>query len=303
MFERKLNVSNPIIWDHHSGGWKTIVDIIQKNFSTENGIRFVSAIEDEILENGAIKEPWVGFMHQVPKQSLNFPDVSRILEMEDWKISQKSCLGIWVLCDYLKQYLDKHIKGIKISTVLYANEEKQLKFNYDSFLKKENKQIVFIGEYLRNYQAFLELNVENYSKLLPLGNKTIERFISKFSSDSLSSVNIVNRLSNSEYESLFADNIFFLNLFDAVAVTTVIECISHCTPIIINKVGALPEYLGNEYPLFYNKISEVNALFSDDLLLSAHEYLQQDFIQEKIKLASFINNFYNSEIYQLLPKI
>ena len=42
---------------------------------------------------------------------------------------------------------------------------------------------------------------------------------------------------------------------------TVIECIVRCTPIIINPLDSVVEYLGNEYPLYYtNMVSAVKLI-------------------------------------------
>jgi len=58
----------------------------------------------------------------------------------------------------------------------------------------------------------------------------------------------------------------FLNLIEAGGCTTVIECISRNTPIIINRLESLEEYLGKSYPLFYESVEQAEAIFSNNFI-------------------------------------
>jgi hypothetical protein len=81
-------------------------------------------------------------------------------------------------------------------------------------------------------------------------------------------------LSNDEYDELLSNNVVFLNLVDASACNTIIECIVRNTPILVNRLPAVVEYLGNDYPLYYNSFEEAYEILSDnDKLLKAHKYL------------------------------
>src|SRR5690242_15508776 len=83
---RKLNIGKPTPWPHHRGGWKYVCRLLLEHLHCEGGVRFVAAVEDEIFEGKVISEPWVGFVHQVPKHNLRwFPDLERLLANECWK--------------------------------------------------------------------------------------------------------------------------------------------------------------------------------------------------------------------------
>lgn len=103
------------------------------------------------------------------------------------------------------------------------------------------------------------------------------------------SVSVINRLNNHQYDDLLTNNIVFINLIDASACNTLIECAVRHTPIIVNRHPAVVEVLGERYPLYYNK-DEPNGISTnyfkmnkeiDDLLsvkgiiLKAHNYLQK----------------------------
>lgn len=87
-------------------------------------------------------------------------------------------------------------------------------------------------------------------------------------------VTTIGTLNNMEYDTLLSKTVVFLHLEDASAVNTVIECIMRNTPIIVNKLPAIVEYLGDEYPLYYNgdNFNEVERFTITDIN-RAHKYL------------------------------
>ena len=46
-------------------------------------------------------------------------------------------------------------------------------------------------------------------------------------------------------------------------------------PIVINRLDACIEYLGSDYPLYYDYPDEIQDLLSESSVASAHEYLKQ----------------------------
>lgn len=192
---------------------------------------------------------------------------------------------------------------------------------------KENLQKVALkGEEMDNYfcsNEFLEiLNCLNPSEnnCAPICrgtgpddvfNKWYSQF-SNFINKIKSSVCVLNKLTNDEYDLILTENIVIICLIDASAVNTLIECVARCTPIIINKHPAVVEILGENYPLYYNKdclsgISDNYFLMNKEIdeLLSkkgsikkAHEYLKKldktklhinTFIVELQKICSKVN--------------
>ena len=110
-------------------------------------------------------------------------------------------------------------------------------------------------------------------------------------------IDAINKTRQREDSSM--PNIIYINLVDASAVNTVIECIVRATPIIVNKHPAIVELLGETYPLYftsknddYNSINlEINNMLKTDRLIRrAHYYLKRQNLN-KFKITTFINNF------------
>jgi hypothetical protein len=88
-----------------------------------------------------------------------------------------------------------------------------------------------------------------------------------------SSVVLLNILSDSDYDDLLSKNIVFLKLVDASAVNTIIECIVRNTPVVVNRLPAVIEMLGVNYPLFYNDITEVESILTTTKINDTFDYL------------------------------
>jgi hypothetical protein len=92
-----------------------------------------------------------------------------------------------------------------------------------------------------------------------------------------------------EYDELLTKNIVFVDLFDASANNTVLECIVRNTPIVINKINSVVEYLGEAYPLYFEDISQINSLLTLENITKSHIYLQ-NMDKSDITLESFTKN-------------
>lgn len=99
----------------------------------------------------------------------------------------------------------------------------------------------------------------------------------------ISNIDFITHLDNDKYDDLLSENIVFINLIDASAVNTVIECIVRRTPIVVNSHPAVVELLGAGYPLFYNESKnysimnvEINELLETDFKIrKAFRYLKK----------------------------
>lgn len=293
----KFRIDEPISWRTHRGGWSYIVDIIQNEFHTPDGTLFISAVENVIVEGVPIEEPWTGFIHQVPKSNLPFfPDLERLLKHETWLASLNTCKGIYTISKYLKDYLDKQSLPFPVNYVPYAVDNEFKEFNYDVF-EKSQRSIVFVGEYMRNFEAFSVLQADNYEKLL-----LVTETFTRQGHDMSDSVKLINRVTDEEYDILLSENIVFLNLYDAPANTTVVECLARNTPILINRLPGVIEYLGEDYPFYYSSLKEASEKLADDELIKrTSEYLMNSPNKEKLRKEYFINTIHSGSIYRSLP--
>lgn len=105
----------------------------------------------------------------------------------------------------------------------------------------------------------------------------------------IGSVSIIQNLSNEDYDELLSKNIVFLNLVDCSAVNTVIECIVRNTPIIINRLEPLEEFLGKTYPGFYDSLLEAAEFCTSKKKIEEIHYYILTLNKKKYKLEVFVD--------------
>ena len=109
------------------------------------------------------------------------------------------------------------------------------------------------------------------------------------------SVEVLSFASNAEYDKLLSKSIVFLHLYDAAAVNTVIECIVRNTPLIVNRLPALEEILGKDYPGFYEDtvtLHDAASMAMDWMrLCEIYNHLIAKIDKSKFTIEHFLNTF------------
>jgi hypothetical protein len=102
-----------------------------------------------------------------------------------------------------------------------------------------------------------------------------------------------------EYDKLLSENIIIVNLYDSSANNTVIECIARNTPLLVNPIEPVIEYLGKDYPLYFSSLEEAVEKAEDfDLIEQTHQFLVNHPIKKKLTGKYFLESFTNSDIYR-----
>jgi hypothetical protein len=157
-----------------------------------------------------------------------------------------------------------------------------IKFSIDKFKKNNNKKIIQIGWWLRKLHSIFRLPaIEGYSKVaLGIKDKLSKYMfqlenqheygnrINIFKND----VELLDRVSDEEYDDLLSKNIVFVEMYDSSANNLVIECIARNTPILINAVGGVIDYLGEDYPFYFKTLKEAAKKLKDIKLIEKTNY-------------------------------
>jgi hypothetical protein len=283
----------------HRGGWKSIIEnlIASSFYNTDSNIYFFDMIESYFLwQNKFIcNKKWAGVIHctQFTPPYLNIVNIKFLFKNNNFIKSLDNCILIISLSEYVSNYLNEEFikinKNIKIFTFKnpVVDDNNIIKFNYDNYINNNNKYLILIGQQLRKITSIYLVNIpnnfsklwltgtKNFSKCNQLLNKEISHFNLNINFINIDDVKMNYTKTFEEYDNLLSNNIVFIDLFDASANNAVLECIIRNTPIIINKLPAIVEYLGENYPLYFNNLDEVNKLLeNNDLILQAHLYLK-----------------------------
>ena len=299
-FEKKIFLKSPIYWEHHRHGWKETIDCIKENFECSDGVWFYSHIETEVKEKVTITKPWIAFMHNTPQHPPHLNKlyggticIDSFLTSKTWIDSSKYCQGIFVLSEYCKKYFEDKVK-IPVNSLFYPTTNNDLKFDLSKFSSNKNKKIILIGHWLRNFESFDQLNSPIYPKFWLKSGPCQDKHTNN------KTVTKLNRVNNQEYDIFLSENLVFLDFYDTSANTAIIECIIRKTPILVRKLPAVVEYLGEEYPFYFENLSEAaDKLKNIENIIKTYLYLTN---MDKTKFTHkyFVNSFGNSNIYKNL---
>ena len=236
-------------WDHYRSGWSYAKSLLSDHF--KNGpITLYSSIEwqfdDPDFDVGWPLEPkptckYAGIVHGHPQKISNF------LQSDWYKTTSHLCVGLYCLSSCLA--IDPNIK----KTVYVPFTSPSCFWNYDHFIM--HKQYITIGNAYRNVEFVMSTGLIN------------RKFHNYRHSPS--------RLSDHDYDKLLAASVVILNIFDEAVVNSVLDCMAGYVPLLVNRTRTLEEYLGVNYPLFYNDLNDCVRKANDmKLLLDAHVYLK-----------------------------
>ena len=283
-------------FNQHRGGWKSVIqNLTNQNFYSNNSnIYFFDMLENQFLfnTNYTCDKKWAGIIHCTPltPSYLDNININNLFKNVNFINALKDCICIFTLSRYISCYLEKMFNekniSVKIFTIKHpVDMENILLFDMGTYITNQDKKIIQVGQQLRKVTSIYCMPIINgFKKLWLTGNSNLKRC--KYSLDSeyeyfkLNKNNIDNHVkmhytySYNEYDVLLSENIVFAHLFDAAANNTVLECIIRNTPIIINKIQGVVDYLGEDYPLYFTDVNEVpNILLNFEKINQAHEYL------------------------------
>jgi hypothetical protein len=219
----------------------------------------------------------------------------------------RCCKGLFTLSSYLKEWLAPQVP-VPVCNLLAGTETPGNRFSISKYLLNPDKKILHIGWWLRKFHSMYHLPVTKLKKvLLRVGDSWINdahRIELGFVRDlsALDSVEVVSYLRNEEYDELLSKNVVFLDLYDNSFNNTIVECIVRATPLLINRLPAVVEYLGDGYPFYFESLREAALKAEDETLVAlTHEYLEAYPLRKRLTREHFLQSFVESSIYQNLP--
>ena len=267
------------------------------------------------------QKPWVGFIHNPQSMPIWFSyhrSPQKLFEKEIWQASLPHCVGLFSLSHHHAEWLREQT-GKPVSVLTHPTEIPEKQFDFNQFLANPQKKVVQIGWWLRKLHSIYQLPL---AKNNPLGYEKlrlgflfdsaepaftqlmkVEARIYKIKVDEayLANTTVIKHIPNQEYDDLLSMNIAFVEMYDSSANNAIIECIARATPLLVNPLPAVKEYLGEDYPMYFNTLEEAAAKALDtSLILETHEYLKSCETRQKLSAEYFLDSFINSKVYQSL---
>ena len=252
-------------------------------------------------------EPWIGMIHN-PPEIPTWHDYStspqEFMKTNEFQDSLEHCQGIFVLSDYLRDWLSKRV-NVPVESLVHPTDLEIGKFSFDKYQQSSNRCLIQIGWWLRRMTSIYRLPTTAIQKcLLNIQAETTQFLLERESTESeittqqRASVKSISYLDDAAYDQLLLENIVFVDLYDSSANNTIIECIARNTPLLVNPLPAVQEYLGKDYPFYFQSLEEAARKAEDlSLIEQTTNYLSQ---LRKFKLEQdfFCSSMVNSSIYQ-----
>jgi hypothetical protein len=276
----------------------SIVSTGETSRNNNNLIELFDIAEKNIVwddSNTNYVKQWVGIIHITPinkehkKLVPKFLDVQHFLGNTKFIHMMDRCKGLIVLSNYLKNYLEDVLPGnipilsVKHPTCLNIDN----KFNFNRFKCKGKFKLISLGQQLRFTTTIYRIKTSFEKIWLPGIPRKVPEWhnIVKREAKELGILDEINfdevaiqRLNIKQYDRVITENIVIIHLINASANNAILEMISTTTPFFINKIEPVVEYLGEEYPLYFEEIQDIEYIINNRKLLiekykQTHEYL------------------------------
>ena len=297
----------------HRGGWGYILQELEnkKFFSKLSNIDFFDVLEKQFLwkSDFICKNRWIGFIHCTPKTPnyLNDLNIEKMINNVNFIKSLNSCVFLITLSPYITNYLEKKLNlelnlDIKIHTLFHPVISENIPlFQLSNYLDNEEKYIIQIGQQLRKISTIYFIKNNNYKKMWLTGCKDFSKMESlrdqeidyfSLNTEDMNEVKMYYTKTFEEYDLLLSKNIVIVNLFDAAANNTILECIVRNTPMLVNRIEGVIDYLGEDYPLYFDNLDEINSLLDVRKIKEAHLYLKK-MDKKKFKIEMFTTKLFD----------
>lgn len=292
----KFRIPERVLRAEHRSGWAYALEALEP-LCTPRGILLDTFIEANFgwnLQKAQEKsivpyyEPWVGFVHNPPgipewHEYYSAPQV--MFATSAWRNSVPSCHGLLTLSQTMACWL-REKTGLPVVALVHPTEIPAVRFVWSRYAQNPQPKVIQVGWWLRRFRSIYELPVSHLQRavltpVLPERDADFRNAVRRDTSRATRRLAPEDSVLNLPYQTsggfdnLLAENLVFLHLYDSVCNNTVIECIVRETPVLVNPLPSVVEYLGPEYPLYFATLAEAGKKAEDSrCVYAAHEYLR-----------------------------
>jgi hypothetical protein len=277
----------------------------------DGGVLVDGFVEHTFLDDrrAAHDRPWIGFLHNPPDLPPWYPidqSAGRLLADERFRASLASCRGLFTLSVALRDWWVARV-DVPVVAVPLPTGEPQLRFTLAGLRDNPFPRVVQVGTWLRKLHAVHHLPVRGFQRTIVHQHEpyidalfAAERAALHLHVDG-SAVETLPFLDDRAYDELLSCNLVVVELYAASANNAVTECLARTTPILVNPLPAVREYLGDDYPLYFTSRTEAASKAEDaDLVAAAHAHLAARPQAAQLAGSCFLGAVAASPIYRTL---
>lgn len=288
---------------YHRHGWNWVVGKLAERFHADRATSMLlSFAEQQLLFPGFNSryysltpptKPWVGIFHlppHVPPIQSRTHQLRRLLNEPTLAEIMASCVATVSLSSYLQTFLQESIlPGRPAFSLLHPAPYEVPRFLPELFLERLRSsgrlRLVQLGFWLRKHHLIHRLMERRPTAIeafqvginTPRQKQALLVDAAAHAVPMHPDVCLTSKLTNQQYDTLLCSSLVLLPVYDTSANNSLIECITRCTPVLLERHPASEEYLGADYPLFYQSFAQLCEWLADTSLvervLQAHRHL------------------------------
>ncbi|MEO0445422.1 MAG: hypothetical protein AAF191_05030 [Verrucomicrobiota bacterium] len=284
----------------HRTGWISIVDALDKKFGGKKPPGFEDFIEAAFVWKPAealrytTGEPWAGIAHN-PRG--DHPVVAA-LNLQPWnwirgaafRAARRSLQNLIVLSDHHANQLRANGFAKPITVILHPTTLDHEQWSEEEWITG-GRRLLSVGQWLRNTEILHQLDYpDGFSpEILRKGGDNFtthnQRYLGQCKNPE---VKETSRLAGEDYDRRLASSVMVTEVYDASANNAVIESIARATPHLINRHPGPAQYLGEDYPLFWDRKEQIIPMAQDRVRIKeAHDYLSERRLSPWLSLDHF----------------
>ncbi|WP_372721805.1 glycosyltransferase [Novipirellula sp.] len=308
---RRLTSPITVRWAHHRSGWGHVqAAVAEQLLHPEGECLFLGELEDAMFQIGPFRKPWIGVAHQTFEAPPHMAavhggrsDLEFLLNYHpNLSLSLPYCRGIFTLSEHVATQLRDRLT-VPIEVLRLPTELAVPQFSFQAYEANRRKTIVQLGCWLRRFYPIYELPIRGFRRIWLTGGDFDHQHAvgcEGMRKRRLVRVKCPPRLSNEAFDELLCKNIMLVGLWQANANNSIVECIARGTPVLTNPLPAVREYLGDDYPFYFDDLREAaDKLRNNELIRETAAYLQQR--KEHLwSTETFIQRLIQSDIYTSL---
>lgn len=289
---RLLNRKNLVGANQHRSGWPYVMHHIGQ-IESGRGILLDDFMERTVMYNPnrpmRVRAPWIAIAHH-PSCEFDEPFVNlyrrsqhhfQLHRFAGRSESLHQLQGMLMLSEHGARYA-RTFYGVPVKVLPHPTQLDVPEFDLLAF--KRNPSIVHVGWFLKNLMLPWQIDSQKkFKKVYVVPNNLGRNFTNclmnlrgmwKELRPTWEDVERVGRLDNEDYDAMLSSSVVCCEFFDCSAANTVIESIARNSPLLVNRHPAVVEYLGEDYPLFFDDVAECTDLVTFEKVEEAYLYLR-----------------------------
>ncbi|MEM0354268.1 MAG: DUF5672 family protein [Thermoplasmata archaeon] len=312
-FNPTINLIHRLDNTYHCYEWKYIINYLIKtdffDLTYKSKYNFIDIMEDYCFNNESfynINNPIISMIHGTNEKRLeninDYYQLKYLLTCEPFLKIKNKIIYSFTFFNYIKNYIveNNFFDSNKISVIKYPiNLTTNIIFTFETFISNKDKCIIQVDQQMIYYDTIYKINVPGYKKIW-LIKKLLQCDIFREKYKNRPDVEIKYIDDYNEYNTLISKNIVLCHSLGGNTSNAILEFIAKNIPIIVNKHPAIEEYLGTNYPLYFNNIDEIPNMLNENKIMAAYEYLK-NMDKQFLSIKKFSENLF-STVHKVIAK-